>query len=192
MSPDELSSLLAKHRDDLKRFVARQGSGLLRHETEDDLVQGVQLKALGVAALVEHRGEHEFFAWLSSVARQYIADRHAYWSALRRKAGRMLRITARHTTSAPATAGVDPIARVTGPSTLAARREDLALATRALALLLPRDQELVRWMTEGIAIADVAERLGVGYDAAERARLRALERFRKTFELLSRGRGTRD
>ena len=57
---------------------------------------------------------------------------------------------------------------------------------KALAVLLPRDQQLVRWSSEGLDSGAMAERLGISRDAADRARLRALERFRKAHRLLAR------
>ncbi|MCK6459941.1 MAG: hypothetical protein L6Q95_08615, partial [Planctomycetes bacterium] len=72
---------------------------------------------------------------------------------------------------------MDPAATATGPSTFAARREHLKLAVQALAALPPRDRDLVKSTSED------AERLGLRYDAAKQARLRALGRFRKAFDL---------
>ncbi|MBL8769345.1 MAG: sigma-70 family RNA polymerase sigma factor, partial [Planctomycetes bacterium] len=53
--------------------------------------------------------------------------------------------------------------------------------------LLPRDQELVRYSTDGMPIEQIAKLLGVSYDAAEQARRRAMDRFKKAYELLTRG-----
>jgi hypothetical protein len=61
----------------------------------------------------------------------------------------------------------------------------IALAVRALDLLLPRDRDLVRWSADGVPLDEQAERLGVAYEAAGKARQRAIERFRKTFALVS-------
>ena len=63
-------------------------------------------------------------------------------------------------------------------------KELLALARQALAALGERDQKLVGWLCEDLSIDEIAERLEISYDAAERARLRALERFRKSFAKL--------
>ena len=53
-----------------------------------------------------------------------------------------------------------------------------------MAVLLERDQELVRWASEGLDTTQVAERLEISPEAARRARSRALERYRQAFELL--------
>jgi hypothetical protein len=82
-----------------------------------------------------------------------------------------------------------PAGEDTGPQTFADRREQLDVAVKALALLLPRDQNLVRWASEGVDIQEQASRLGLSYDAAERAGARACERFRKAFRLARRAHG---
>ncbi len=58
-------------------------------------------------------------------------------------------------------------------------------ATRAIALLLPRDRDIVRWTTEGMTIEEQAARLGLSQEAATRAQSRALERLRKAYRLVS-------
>jgi DNA-directed RNA polymerase specialized sigma24 family protein len=58
-----------------------------------------------------------------------------------------------------------------------------------MGLLLPRDRELVTWASNGLTGPEMATRLGISEEAAEKARARALERLRKAFSLVSRGRG---
>ncbi len=178
----ELTQLLALHKDRLRGFVRVEAKGLLRHESEDDLVQGIHVHALSVAGRFEYRGEREFIAWLFTVARQHVVDRIRYWSAERRDGGDILRITAAGGTRVDATRGVEPAASMTGPVTGAGRREQLALAAKVIATLAERDQQLIRWMSEDVPLEEVARRLDVGYEAAKRARLRAMERFRVAFE----------
>jgi RNA polymerase sigma factor (sigma-70 family) len=180
-----LESLLISQREALARIVRRQGGGLLRYESVEDLVQGVHMHALRVEERFEYRGEKEFLGWLARIAKQHIADRHDYWSARKRNAGKLLRITASGGGSSTRTRGVQPAASGPGPATFALRREMFVVATKAISLLLPRDQQIIQWIAEDVSIDETAQRLGVSYDAAERARLRAIERFRKTFRLLS-------
>ena len=70
--------------------------------------------------------------------------------------------------------------------TWAEARDQHAFAVRAINALLPRDQQIVEWLREGRSDADLAESLGVTAEAAARARLRAIERFRRAYELLVR------
>jgi len=183
-----LAELLVRHRGRLAAWIAREGSGLLKFESCEDLVQGVCEHALRVASRFEFRGEERFVAWLFEVARQRLADRNRYWSAFKRGSARVLRLT---WTGLSDTAGGRervPSSTATGPATVAARREQLALAARALALLSERDRKLVRWLSEGVAIEEQAQRLELSADSTRRASSRALERFRKTFEAIG-GRG---
>jgi hypothetical protein len=46
----------------------------------------------------------------------------------------------------------------------------------------------VRHVVRGVTVAESAERLGIGPEAAQRARLRAVERLRKVFALAARER----
>lgn len=184
-----LSKLLDGHRAQLLRHVERSAQGLLRHESGEDVVQGIHLRALRQAGQFEYRSDREFWAWLMLVARQYVGDRHDYWTALRRQGGRMLRVTA--SAASESGGGVDPAALLAGASTFASRREMMEIAARAIALMLPRDQELVKSVARGDSIEEMAAALGIQYDAAEQAKRRALDRFRKTFELVSRQRASK-
>ncbi len=172
---EDLGSLLAAHSADLLAFLRKNGKRLLDHETEEDLLQGVRLRALESAGDFRYDGREAFFAWLHALARSYLADREKHWSALRRNPGALLRLTA-----------ADPASTATGPSTRASRKEQLKLALEALATLFPKDRDLVRWSSEDVPLEEQATRLGVSYDAAKQARLRALERFRKAYELSTR------
>jgi len=173
---NSLPELLERHRDLLVRHLARRGGGLLRFETPEDLAQSVHLHAINVADRFAYRGEGAFVRWLLRLAKQHIADRIEYWTALKRDAGPMLRITF----------GAEPAGRVTGPVTRASRNEMLEVAATALDGLPPRDREIVRWMSAGASIDDLARQLGIGRAAAQRARLRAVERFKKIFTIVAR------
>ena len=185
MSEPSLRDLLVEHREPLAAFLRRRGSGLLRFESLEDLVQGVHLRALREAPNFEWQGEKEFFAWLYTLARRQIAERHAYWSALKRGSGRVLRFTYTGGGTGAIPFAAAPAGTAAGPATFAARREMIVLATRALATLPERDRQLVTWATEGLELEEQARRLRLSYAAVQRAGLRAQERFRKAFELLT-------
>lgn len=183
----ELLPLLERTRGTLTAYLEREARGLLARESIDDVVQGVHVRALRQAEQLQIRSDGEFFNWLKIVARQHVLDRQKYWSALRRQGGAMLRITAAPSSTSAGGSGIDPAANVTGPATYAMRREMVELAGKAVKTLLPRDQELVRYSTDGMPIEQIASLLGLSYDAAEQARRRAMERFKKAYELLTRG-----
>jgi len=171
-----LDELLPAYRDDLLRFVQRHAGRLLRYETAEDLLQGIHLRALERGGTFRYRGREPFLQWLFTMARQYLADRHAHWSALRRRPARLVRLTEG--------AGGVP-GGGTGPVTFADRRDQLARAVRTLALLSARDRSLVQWASDGVPLREQATRLGLGYAAAKSASRRALDRFRKLYARLA-------
>jgi RNA polymerase sigma factor (sigma-70 family) len=177
-----LAELLVRYRPDLVRFVERRAGSVLRFESAEDLVQGIHLNALRHGARFRYQGREPFLAWMHTVARHHIATRRAYWHALKRRPRGLLRLTRAPGTDPRGVA--EPAAGATGPSTFAGRAEHVARAARALDLLLERDRQLVQWASAGTADAEIAERLGLSRAAAERARQRALGRYRKTFRLL--------
>lgn len=188
MSAPDLERLLLARRGLLLGFVAKHGGLVLRYETAEDLVQGIHLRALRKAGGLVHRSDEETLSWLFTLARRFLADRRDHWKALRRGPGRLLRLTDDASATADPRAVSAPPRRATGPSTYASRREQHDLAVKALALLLPRDRALVRGHAEGLSVGEQAARHGISPAAAQRARLRALDRFRKAFTVLSRRR----
>ncbi len=176
-TPFDFRAQLDFHRESLKRFVEREARGLLAHESADDLVQGVHLRALRAAEQYVHRGEREFLGFLATLARRHIADRHEHWSAMRRSAGSILRVTLSPPSQAGA-GGANPAAQSAGPATFAERREQVGLAMKALDQLPERDRKLMEWHAADVPLEEIALRLGIAYDAAKHARQRALEKFR--------------
>jgi len=179
-----LEELLTRHRETLVRYFRRHGAYLRRYEASEDLAQGVHLHAVKHQDQFAYQGEPQFVSWLLRLAHQHLADRVAHWKALKRDAGPMMRISF-------SGAGVEPAGSLTGPLTYASRKEQLRLATLAMDGLPPRDREIVRLMTDGAGIETVAERLAVSEAAAQRARLRAMDRFRKIYAIVERRRSGR-
>lgn len=180
-----LAELLVAHRREIESLVDLKGHALLRLETREDLVQGIHLRALGMAGRFEYQGEAAFRGWIVEVAQRFLADRRDYWNALRRRSGPLLRWTASGV-AGESTTGT-PISTATGPSTFAMRREELTLVARALGLLGPRDRDLVQWQSEGLPLLEQSRRLAQSPESVRRAGQRALERFRKTWRLLRQG-----
>jgi len=184
---DELARLVEEHHDVLLRYVRRHaGRVLLRFEAVEDLVSGIQVQALAAADSFERRSDEEFRAWLFTLARRALGRRREHWFALKRSGGRLVRLTL--TGDDGASTWLPLAARETGPATLADRRDLLVLATKALHLLADRDRELIEAAVAGVGRQELAARLGMTPEAAERARLRAYERLRKTYRLLERAR----
>jgi RNA polymerase sigma factor (sigma-70 family) len=188
VTPEELSIHLDAHRTTLSGFVRRHAGVSLSHESEEDLVQGVHLQAIAQAERFDYRSRPEFEAWVLRIARGHLSDRRDYWTATKRRPERLLRLT-RPDSDSPGPGTVrEPAMSAPGPVTRADRSDRLRLAEEALTMLLPRDAELVRGQADGLTLEEEAERLEISYAAAQRARLRAIERYRKAFILLAGGR----
>ncbi len=160
---------------DLARREA--GIALLRFESVDDLVLGMQQAALQSLPSLVWSGDAAFRGWLVQIARRHLSARRDHWFALKRHGGAILRLTL---SGGDAPTNVGP-----GPRTLAQRREELASITKAMALLPERDRELILWTSEGASFDEQARRLGVEPDAARKAASRAMERLRKTLRILT-------
>lgn len=176
----KLVALAEEERPRIEALMRREAGGLLRYESVDDLVQGAILKLLGAPHAPDDDGVRP---WIAAVGRAHVADRYRYWKACRRDGGHLLRIT--RVPDRTTAAGVQPADGRVGPASFAERRDDLALAARAVAALPERDRELVEDLRKGLSVDETADRLGVSYAAAQRARLRAQERFVKALRLLT-------
>lgn len=181
----KLADLLLEHRPQLVGWIQREaGLPLLRFESAEDLVQGVHQEALRAADRLEWRGEDAFMGWLFQIARRYISNRRDHWFAIKRHGANILRLT---WTGAEGEVQQMPLAdTATGPVTFANRREQMTLATKAVALLLPRDRDIVQWTAAGVTVQEQATRLNMSVEAAQRAKNRAVERLQKAFTIVSR------
>lgn len=181
-----LQQLLLDHRAAIESIVRREaGVVLLRFEAIDDLLQGVSQEAVKSAAAFRYEGHEAFIGWMTVLARRFLSGRRDYWLAHKRNPGQVLRLTFTGAEGRPVERR-ELADTSTGPATFAFRREQLVLATRALAMLLPRDREIVTWLSEGSDTQEIAHRLDLSLDAAEKARTRALERLRKAFAILGK------
>lgn len=166
----------------LRRIVHRRTGALtLQFETPDDVLQGAQCEVLRRAKTFEYRGDDATRSWVFQVVRGYVAKRRTHWRALKRSSTRILRLDATRGGEKRRSRGRGLVSPATGPSTFAARREQLVFAAQALAALSSRDRELVQRSIEGVSIQGLADSLGVSYDAAARSRLRAFARLRKAY-----------
>lgn len=180
-----LDERLEQQRGWLTGWLAREASGLLRFEDLDDLAQGVFARALGAAEDFRWRDLPSFRAWLVTLARRQVADRHDHWRALKRGAGRVVRLTLSERSAEDTAAAVAPPSTGAGPRTFAEGREQLVLVVQALDTLPERDRLLVRWNSQGLGVKEMAKRLELGHDATQRAAHRALERLRKAYRVLA-------
>ncbi|CAG1007558.1 hypothetical protein PHYC_03448 [Phycisphaerales bacterium] len=180
-----LPELLRLHAGLVRSIIqSESGTLLLRFDSLDDLHQGVMQEAIAAGPAFEWRGQEAFLGWLATITRRHLSARRDYWFACKRNPGAVLRLTR-------TTFGGGIADQASGPSTFANRREQIVLITKAMAMLLPRDRDVVAWSSAGVDLDQIATWLGVTRDAAEKCRTRAMERLRKAFILLTRQSGTR-
>ncbi len=184
--PPDLEQLILERSNHVEAVVRRHAGSLLRLETVDDLAQGARLSILQSIDVFEWRGDEAFDGWVATVVRNHLNDRRAYWNAARRNAGHLLRVSLAGPQSGVAM-GIEPISSRTGPLTFAERRDQVDVAMQALATLLPRDQELLELERQGATVEEIATALDLTPGSAGRARLRALDRFRRAYDLFERG-----
>ena len=177
-----LDTLLVAHLDTLAAIVRKKGRHLLRHETAEDLVQGMVASALQSAGGFEYQGDAQLLGWLRKVAERYIRDRSEYWNADKRTPLPRHSITTSDPSTLTPARGVNPPARAPGPATGASQKDEVEAALRAIATLSQRDREILQWLKEGVEPDEMADLLGVSLDAARQAKRRAIERFRDAYK----------
>jgi RNA polymerase sigma factor (sigma-70 family) len=179
----DMDELVAAHRPALMSYVANHaGRPLLRFDTVEDLVQGAILEALNSADGFEARSEEECRSWLFTVTHRHLIRRREYWFSMKRDSSKVAKLTL---TGSRGDATSIPIPyKGSGPVTHYDRRDLVLRVTKAMAMLLPRDRELLRFAAEGASTKELAERLDMTEASAGQARLRAFDRLRKAYRLL--------
>jgi RNA polymerase sigma-70 factor (ECF subfamily) len=146
----------------------------------EEVVQTALIR--GVANLHTFRGDVALFTWLCTICRREI-------SAWLERAGRAAEV-ALADDHPGARAALDALATLAGDDPEAAlRRQELSRLVQAtLDHLPPRYADALEWKyIEGLSVAEIAERLGVQYKAAESVLTRARDAFREGFALATEG-----
>lgn len=161
----------------LYRFARVRLGG--NEDAAEDVVQTTLIKALD--KLRTYRGEAELFTWLCTFCRREIA---AWFERTGRTADVSL------ADDRPETRAVlDAITVLSrdDPGTELDRRELSRLVQGVLDRLPVRYGDALEWRyIEGLAVQDIAQRLGLGYKAAESLLARARQAFREGFGLMDR------
>ena len=159
----------------LYRFARVRLGG--NEDAAEDVVQTTLIKALD--KLHTYRGEAELFTWLCTFCRREIA---AWFERTGRTADVSL------ADDRPETRAVlDAIAALSrdDPESELHRRELSRLVQAVLDRLPARYGDALEWKyIEGLPVQEIAERLGLGYKAAESLLTRARQAFREGFGLL--------
>jgi RNA polymerase sigma-70 factor, ECF subfamily len=158
----------------LFRFALPRLGG--NEDDTEEIVQRVLIRAM--ARLGTYRGEAPLFTWLCTLCRREIA----VW---RERAGKRREVS--FFDDRP-----EMVAVLEGLSTIGADDPEVALRRHELAALvqltldhLPsRYGDVLEWKyIQGLSVSEVAERLGLGYKAAESLLTRARAAFREAFSL---------
>ena len=179
-----LHALLSKHHDWIhERVHQRLGNELRARAETGDYVQDVVLEVLQYVPRFLVADGEKLRALLATMVENVLRDRSDWHSAKRRT-------IARERPLPPDTVlHVDlPRERVETPTTAAHRNEQEAWVRLALELLEPDDRALVvmREM-EGLPFREIASRLSISDDSAERRYKRAFQRLSFKVKALRRG-----
>lgn len=169
-----LDALLTRFLPGLRAFLAREAGALVRaKESASDLAQSVCREVLERLRdeRFEYRGEAQFVRWLQQAAVHKLQNRHRFYRAEKRDAGRE---------QTPAgDSGLAGIAAATGtPSAAAARQEHDAELVAALAKLTERDRQVIQLCHfDGRSHEEVAGLLGITESHSRVLLARALARL---------------
>jgi RNA polymerase sigma-70 factor, ECF subfamily len=149
-------------------------------DAAEDVVQVTLIKAL--TKLHTYRGEAALFTWLCTFCRREIA-------AWYERAGRAAEVSLEDDRP-EMRAVLDALAVMSrdDPGQEFDRRELSRLVQVTLDLLPARYADALEWKyIEGFSVTEIAQRLGLGYKAAESVLTRARQAFRDAFALVARG-----
>ena len=178
-----VGALLERYLPDLRAYVDRHAGQLVRgRESSSDLAQSVCRELLERLATgrFQYRGEPAFRQWLYRAAVMKLLHRHRHWQADRRDAAREARAGAPGLDESAVPAEAAGAFTETTPSVDAVRAEELEHFQRAFEGLSERDREVIRLHhADGLAHAEIAERLGITESHSRTLLSRALVQLAK-------------
>jgi RNA polymerase sigma-70 factor (ECF subfamily) len=156
----------------LFRFALPRLDG--NEDDAEEIVQRVLIRA--IARLATYRGEAALFTWLCTFCRHEIA-------AFRERADNVREVSL--SDDRPEMVAVLEALSTIGPEdpeTTLRRRELSSLVQRTLDHLPSRYGDVLEWKyIQGLSVSEIADRLGLGYKAAESLLTRARAAFRDAF-----------
>jgi len=159
-NPVAMDALFGRYLPQVRRYLARQAGQLIQaKESVSDLAQSVCREALEQLAdgRFDYRGEAEFKQWLYKAAEHKIQNRHRFYAAKKRDAGREVAKTA----GSGADAG--ELARtVTTPSGQVMRADQRRELDEHIEKLPQKQRQVVRmFYLEQLSHKQIAQELGV-------------------------------
>lgn len=163
---DAFDELLRPIRDDLLRRIERKIGSALRESLEpEDVLQEAQLRALGAIDRFRWQGEGSFRAWLEGIATHFILS--SARTSARRSEYRM---------------SGEPGAPYVSPSRHERREERFERLSRSVESLPEDYRTAIRLARiEGLAIAEVATRMGRTPAAVKNLLYKAMRKLRDSF-----------
>ncbi|MDH4062767.1 MAG: sigma-70 family RNA polymerase sigma factor [Acidobacteriota bacterium] len=160
----------------LYRFACARLGG--NEDAAEEVVQATLIRAM--RKLHTYRGEAALFTWLCTLCRREIGD----WLRQHQRLG-MTRIVDDHPDVRRAADAVAALA-ASDPERDARDHELTRLVQLALDQMPARYGQVLEWKyIQGLAVDDIAARLGVGYKAAESLLTRARTAFRDGFSAIA-------
>ena len=154
-------------------------------DSAEDVVQATLIKALD--KLHTYRGEAPLFTWLCTFCRREIS---AWYQRARRNAEVSLDDERGAAGPLLDTIALPPL---DDPAQALDRRELSQLVHATLDLLPGNYSDALEWKyIEGLSVVEIAERLRLGYKAAESLLTRARQAFREQYSLAAGSRPTED
>ncbi|HMP79729.1 MAG TPA: sigma-70 family RNA polymerase sigma factor [Pirellulaceae bacterium] len=175
-----LGRLTQSLRSFLKHIVRQEMSAGLRSNFEDDSDIVQQALAEAIAKVKEFRGQStgEWRAWLAAIARNQARMNRRYWQADRRAVRRQIDAGSCSLDSQPG--------EQSSPSTAVVRQEDAERLRLATSKLSEQHQQIISWrLYEGLAHADIADRLGISVEASRQRCKAAMDALRRAWSQLS-------
>jgi RNA polymerase sigma-70 factor (ECF subfamily) len=154
------------------------GSQLRRTADVDDILQDTLLRAFRGIDTFHYRAPGSFLSWLSRIAEHVLVDTARFEGRERRNAGEIVRFRSK---SNPA--GPEPADSHTPSRILAENEEYSSLLARLDSLPEQYREVILLAKVEGLATAEVAERLGKSREATALLLHRAVARFRGILEV---------
>lgn len=178
-----IDALLARFLPGLQQFLAREAGALVRaKESVSDLAQSVCREVLERLRdeRFEYHGEAQFVRWLQQAAVHKLQNRHRFYRAEKRDAGREIAPVAGDGSGTGGGLADVPAGSGT-PSQAAADREQGAELAMALAKLPERDRQVIQLCHfEGRSHEDVATVLGITPSHSRVLLARALARLARS------------